>query len=49
MDSPTLADKMAKQKFSRNERVIPKKKPHPVLAQAKAIYKSRHGGRKSAR
>lgn len=49
MNSPTLADKMQKQKFSRNERVIPsKKKAYPALSQAKAIHKRLHGGKRSS-
>lgn len=48
MNSPTLSDKMQKQKLSRNERVIPKKKGFAALAQAKAIHKRLHSGRRSA-
>lgn len=49
MNSPTLADKMQKQKLPRNERVIPaKKKGYAALAQAKAIHKRLHGGKRSS-
>lgn len=40
----TLADKMAQQPFSRNERVIPKKeKMHPAVAQARSVFEKLHG------
>lgn len=49
MEKPTLSDKMAKARFSRNDRVIPKgRKAQPVMKQAYDAY-TRLNGKPSAR